>query len=220
MKTMNSNQSEAALCRVQAKLFSAVDKACKKTPAGRLLGLPLFVANEFLECAKSCCKVAERFFKGCLNVGNALKEKDEEARKNFRSKAFTQFSGAALHTLAIALRPLFLLDNSLIPIFLLFRGSSFTEEQVRLYKQQANDLMLSDEEKKAYANLETKERKTLNTIIKDRINKGQAPLTFNFFKMESVQATRKLREAQAQRRNTKGYEKIDVENIFLKLANS
>ncbi|KAF3363014.1 hypothetical protein PHSC3_000402 [Chlamydiales bacterium STE3] len=148
METMNSNQSEAALCRAQAKFFSTVGNVCKKTPAGRLLGIPLFIVDSALECAKSCSRVGEPFFKGCLNLRKALSVQDEMARINLRSKAFTQFREAALYTLVIPLLPLVLLVNSLvIPLILLLKGSSFTEIVAGDYEEHAKKLMPSDEQK-------------------------------------------------------------------------
>ncbi|KAF3363016.1 hypothetical protein PHSC3_000404 [Chlamydiales bacterium STE3] len=161
-----ANEGEASICQAQAKLYAAFGKLCEKTVVGRFLGLPLFIADSSLECAKSCCKVGERFFKGCLNLRNAAFEKDAVMKKGRFLKAMSQLREAVFYTAASLPLPIFLLVNSLAtPLFFLFRGNAYANDKVTTFEQEAQDLLLSDEQKKEYKIIEHEEKKKLKNIF-------------------------------------------------------
>lgn len=135
-----SNSSAIALWHAREKVYKSFGKICEKNGAGRLLGLPLWVADETLVFTQAIADIGEKIFKG---AGNLLAFPFAKNAKLF--KGLSQISLAAYCALGLPIGlPLhFIISYFVVPMGLLIKGKTFANNRAENYEREAVDAKLN-----------------------------------------------------------------------------
>lgn len=183
MRLTLATEGSVPLCKAQAKTNTAFGKICKKTFAGRFLGIALGIAIESLNIVKQITNIGENAFKGLANIFSASCNKEAKV-----SRGITQLGIAACATFVIILSlPFALFGCACIAIALLVKGEKYAKQQAYTYTQESYDNQLTIEEREGFKVLEDDELNALKEVFKIQNEIAKADYTRDYYNSDSME---------------------------------
>lgn len=189
MDLTKTNEAQVPFCKAQMHLFRTFGNVCQKSSAGRLLALPLCIANTGIRIVRIIAAICEPIFKGLANITTAARNEDGRVGRGFSQLG--KSAGLAFGA-AILAPPVLLIDGAIVTIGFLASGQKNADSTAANFEQESFDLLLSGQEMKQFKKMEKNELKLVDQIFKLQIEIAENHADFhskdNLFGSEFIRA--------------------------------